>query len=287
MSLVTKIADLATRIGTEFKTVRTEISTAQSAAESYADGLATNYDPAGSASAAQSAAESYADGLAVNYDPAGSASQALADAQAYADALTTDDVSEGVNNQYFTEERVQDVIGSTVQAGSNISVTYDDAAGTFTIDAASGYDGSSFDTDFAAKTTDDLTEGAGNLYFTDARAQAALDGLYDPAGSASTAETNAASYTDTAVSTAINDLVNGAPSALDTLNELSAALGNDANYAATISTALGNRVRVDAEQSFNPAQKIQARSNIDAASATDVGDITSADFAATFEAALV
>lgn len=259
MSLVTKIADLATRIGTEFKTVRTEISTAQTAAQSYADGLA------------------------VNYDPAGSAAQALTDAQTYADALTTDDVSEGVTNLYYTEERVQDVIGSTVQAGSNITVTYDDAAGTFTIDAASGYDGSSFSTDFASKTTDDLSEGVTNLYFTDARAQSALSGLYDPAGSAATAESNAQSYTNTQIS----NLVNGAPSALDTLNELSAALGNDANYAATISTALGNRVRVDDAQTFDATQKAQGRSNIDAASATDVGDITGADFAATFEAALI
>lgn len=33
-----------------------------------------------------------------------------------------------------------------------------------------------FDTEFATKTTDDLTEGATNLYFTDARAQAAARG---------------------------------------------------------------------------------------------------------------
>lgn len=62
-------------------------SVAQSAAESYADGLAVNYDPAGSAASAQAAAESYADGLAVNYDPAGSAASAQAAAEAYADGL--------------------------------------------------------------------------------------------------------------------------------------------------------------------------------------------------------
>ena len=39
-------------------------STAQTAAQSYADSLAVNYDAAGSASAAQTAAEGYADGLA-------------------------------------------------------------------------------------------------------------------------------------------------------------------------------------------------------------------------------
>ena len=40
------------------------------------------------------------------------------------------------------------------------------------------------------------------------------------------------------ITTAINNVLNGAPAALDTLAELSAALGNDANYAATITAAL-------------------------------------------------
>lgn len=39
----------------------------------------------------------------------------------------------------------------------------------------------------------------------------------------------------------ISGLINGAPQALDTLNELSAALGNDANFAATITNQLANK----------------------------------------------
>ncbi len=39
----------------------------------------------------------------------------------------------------------------------------------------------------------------------------------------------------------IDDVLNGAPGALDTLNELAAALGNDPNFAATVTAALGNR----------------------------------------------
>jgi hypothetical protein len=42
------------------------------------------------------------------------------------------------------------------------------------------------------------------------------------------------------VNTAISNLVDGAPTALNTLNELAAALGDDENYAASITTALGN-----------------------------------------------
>ena len=65
-----------------------------------------------------------------------------------------------------------------------------------------------------------------------------------------------------------DDLVNGASAALDTLSELAAALGNDANFAATMATELGNRVRYDAAQTLTELQKTQARDNIGAADAT-------------------
>lgn len=65
----------------------------------------------------------------------------------------------------------------------------------------------------------------------------------------------------------------GVPSALDTLDELAAALADDASYSATITTALGNRVRVDtAAQGLNTTQQGNARTNILAASSADVGD---------------
>jgi hypothetical protein len=48
--------------------------------------------------------------------------------------------------------------------------------------------------------------------------------------------------TETYVNTAVSNLVDSAPETLNTLNELAAALGDDANYATTISTALGNKL---------------------------------------------
>lgn len=70
------------------KTYAEEKATAaETAAKGYADGLAGNYDPKGSAAAAETAAKGYADGLAKNYDSVGSAAQALVDAKAYADGL--------------------------------------------------------------------------------------------------------------------------------------------------------------------------------------------------------
>jgi hypothetical protein len=51
--------------------------------------------------------------------------------------------------------------------------------------------------------------------------------------------------TQSYVNTQVSNLVASAPATLDTLNELAAALGNDPSFATTISTALGNRLRVD------------------------------------------
>ena len=47
--------------------------------------------------------------------------------------------------------------------------------------------------------------------------------------------------TDAEVTAAINAVIDSAPAALDTLNELAAALGDDANFAATVTAALADR----------------------------------------------
>lgn len=48
--------------------------------------------------------------------------------------------------------------------------------------------------------------------------------------------------TTVAISAAINNLINGSPGALDTLNELAIAMGNDPNFATTITNLLSNKV---------------------------------------------
>ena len=57
-------------------------------------------------------------------------------------------------------------------------------------------------------------------------------------------------------------LLNGAPSQLDTLNELAAALDNSASFASTVTAALSARVRFDVSQSLSSGEKAQARANI-------------------------
>lgn len=74
-----------------------------------------------------------------------------------------------------------------------------------------------------------------------------------------------------AIKNAVDALLDGSVEALDTLKELGAALGNDPNFAATVSAALGLRVRVDAASNFSVAQKTQGRANIDALGTVDKG----------------
>lgn len=74
-----------------------------------------------------------------------------------------------------------------------------------------------------------------------------------------------------AIQQAVSDLVNGSGAALDTLKELADALGNDPQFATTVSNALALRIRVDAAQSFSLAQKAQGRSNLDALGVVDKG----------------
>lgn len=141
--------------------------TAYSNAVSYADGLAINYDAAGAAANAYANATSYADGLAGNYDASGAAANAYSNAVAYADALDTDDIAEGSVNHYYTDGRAKTAAANLLTNSilSNITITGDGDG--LVITAENGVAGS---------TTDDLTEGTNNLYFTEARAQAAVAG---------------------------------------------------------------------------------------------------------------
>jgi hypothetical protein len=130
------------------------------------------YDVAGAAAQALLDAEDYADGLAVNYDAAGSASAAQSAAETFAtnaiNALDTDDIEEGVNNLYYTTARAQGDAASLLTGATltNIQITGD--GNGLTITAENGV---------ADSDTDDLVEGSTNLYFTDARAVSALEAV--------------------------------------------------------------------------------------------------------------
>jgi len=79
-------------------------------------------------------------------------------------------------------------------------------------------------------------------------------------------------YADSAASAAAAAIVASAPAALDTLNELATALGNDASFATTTATSLGNRLRVDtAAQGLTGTQQSNARTNLGLATVASSG----------------
>jgi len=86
------------------------------------------------------------------------------------------------------------------------------------------WDGSAWQQAGSANT-DELGEGSSNLYYTDARVASYLS-----SNDFDTATNIIASITDSA------------PATLDTLNELAAALGDDPNFATTVSTNIGTKV---------------------------------------------
>ncbi len=81
-----------------------------------------------------------------------------------------------------------------------------------------------------------------------------------------------------------NELTDGAGAALDTLAELAAALNDDPNFAATIAGEIANRVRYDAAQTLAAPQQAQARANIGALGAVEIGN-PDHDFVADYTAA--
>jgi hypothetical protein len=82
-----------------------------------------------------------------------------------------------------------------------------------------------------------------------------IDNLFEPAGAVSahesdttnihgivdTAELATKAYADNAATAAAAAIVDAAPATLDTLNELAAAINDDASFAATVTTALGTK----------------------------------------------
>jgi len=119
-----------------------------------------------------------------------------------AGTTNSDDLTEGSTNLFYTNERVDDRVAALLVGGNNITATYDDAAGTLTIDGQPGYT----DTDV---------------------------GNYLTANGYDTATNIVASITDSA------------PATLDTLNELAAALGDDPNFATTVTNNLATKAPIN------------------------------------------
>ena len=171
----------------------------------------------------------------------------------------SDDVTEGSTNLYFTDQRVEDAMAGLYDPAGSAANAYANALS----DAEDYADG------LAANY--DAVGSAANAYsnaLSDAEDYA--DGLatnYDPAGSAANALSDAEDYTDNALSnavttletyadfaagnaladaedytdSAISNLIANAPALLDTLNEIAAAIGDDANFVGTITNLVADK----------------------------------------------
>ena len=122
----------------------------------------------------------------------------------------------------YTDEEARNAIGTALTGSGGITVTPNNVANTITV---------STDNTIATKTYVDtavsnLSSQASTTYVLQSEV-GNPDGIatLDIAGRIPLAQ--------------LGNLVDGAPAALDTLNELAAAINDDASYAATITTALG------------------------------------------------
>lgn len=83
-----------------------------------------------------------------------------------------------------------------------------------------------------------------------------------------------------------SEILGGADAAYDTLLGIQQLLQNGTSGLDALLAAVNNRVRFDAAQTLTAPEQAQARSNIGAVAASDVGN-TDTDFVAVFEGALV
>jgi hypothetical protein len=92
-------------------------------------------------------------------------------------------------------------------------------------------------------------------------------------GETTTGTDTARAVTPAGVQAAIDALIGGAPGALDTLNELAAAIGDDASYASTITTALGLKATL-ASPTFTGTIAIPNVANLETAVVANTAKVT-------------
>lgn len=111
--------------------------------------------------------------------------------------------------------------------------------------------------------------------------KAGLTGLESELGAQINDEATASTTTwssqkiNTAISTAVSDLINGAPSTLDTLKELADAITENQGAIEALETIAAGHVKYDGAQSLTTEQQAQARTNIGAASQSDLSAVSS------------
>lgn len=120
---------------------------------------------------------------------------------------------------------------TTYSAGTGISFSGTTINNSGVRSIATGSTNGTISVNTGGTTTSVAVKGLGSAAYTASSA-------YDAAGAASDALASAKTYADTAVA----NLVDSAPDTLNTLNELAAALGDDANFSTTVTNLIGAKV---------------------------------------------
>lgn len=200
-------------------------------------------------------------GSGISYDSATgaiSADTTVVATKSYVDTAVaskdnTDEITEGSTNLYFTTARAR----SAISAGTGISITdgaisttitqYTDALARAAVSVTdSGGDGSlSYN-----NTTGVITYTGPSA--SDVRAHfSAGTGITITNGAVAVDSTIATkTYADNAATTAVAAVIDAAPATLDTLNELAAALGDDANFATTVTDSIATKLNSSAVSAF-------------------------------------
>jgi len=260
-------SELETQTGAQAKA-----DMAQSSAQSYADGLASNYDIAGAAATTQSSASSAlsthnSDTTSVH----GISDTSLIATMSYADSAASSAVAALVDSAPVTLDTLNELaaaLGDDPNFATTVATQIGNKADSSSVSSHTGAttsvhgiaDTSELETQTGAQAKADMAQSSAQSY---------ADGLasnYDIAGAAATTQSSASSalsthnsdttsvhgisdtsliatmsYADSAASSAVAALVDSAPVTLDTLNELAAALGDDPNFATTVATQIGNK----------------------------------------------
>ena len=147
-------------------------------------------------------------------------------------------------------------------AVDGLAATASDAAGAATAAAAVSVAARDKAEEWAEKAEDVEVEGgkySARHHAAKAAASALAAATFDPGSYYTKAQTYTQAEVAAAISAAIDGLIDGAPGALDTLVELSAALGNDPNFATTLLNAVA--AKADAIHTHTVSQISDASAN--------------------------
>jgi len=176
------------------------------------------------------------------------------------------------------DELSQDAVNAALVAGTGLDKTYDDVNNLITIDIDS-----TVATLTGSQTLTNKTLTSPELTGTPTAPTAASNTNNTQIATtafaktvANTAQSNAESYTDGQITA----LISASPSTLNTLNELAEALGDDPNFATTVTNSLATKANAsDVASTYAPLVSPVFSGNVGLPLTTSIGDVSATEIA--------